>query len=236
MRMPRVRVSWAMAFIAMVAMELAVLRAIVRFNSLSFTTAWVVQIVGLACQGVLTVLAIGLLAGYHRRAVRPFLVGFGAFGIAALPLFTMGVVAYSQELIIFSQTAVRPIVELFSNGPLVSSVSHWLIAGIIEVVISLPLLAFAAIGGFLTHRRSALGVIAVVAGPLIGVLLAWLGVAWGMVQAADVRFHTLAGAVNGLLVGIMLGIFVASSRRVRDGSRPAGDARSQEAAHAQDQG
>jgi hypothetical protein len=237
MRMPRVRVSWAMIFIAIVALELAVLRAMMRFSSLSFTTTWQVQMVGVACQGVLTVLALGLLVGYRRRASRPFLVGFEAFGIAALILYIACVVSFSQELIPLFQTAVRPIVSLVADGPTISTGTVWLFAGIVECAISLPLLAFAALGGFLTHRRSAPGIIAVLAGAPIGVLLAWLGVAYGMVQPSDVKFHTLTGAVIGLLAGIVLGVLTPSPRISRDPSRrPAAEVGSQEPAYAQDQG
>jgi hypothetical protein len=236
MRMPHIRVSWAMAFIAVVATELAVLRTILRFSGPSFTTTWLVQIVGVACQGVLTVLALGLLVGYRRRASRPFLVGFEAFGIAALILYIAGVVSFSQELIPLFQTALQPIVNLFAPGPTVSTGTEWLIAGIVEGAISLPLLAFAALGGFLTHRRSAPGITAVLAGAPIGVLLAWLGVAWGVVQPDDVRFHTLTGAVIGLVNGIVIGVLTPSPRTSRERSgRPAAEVSAQEPAHAQDQ-
>ncbi len=237
MRMPRFRIGWAMAFIGFVAVELAVLRGILRFSSPSFTTTWQVQFVGLACQGLLTALAIGVMVACHRRASRPFLVGFEAFGIAALALYIAGVVSYPQELIRFSQTALRPIVNLFADGPIMSSGAVWLIAGIVEGAISLPLLAFAAIGGFLTHRRSAQGIVAVLAGAPIGVLLAWLWVAWGMIQPGDVKFHTLTGGVIGLLAGIVLGVLTPPPRVTRDRSRrTAAEVGSQESAHAQDQG
>jgi hypothetical protein len=237
MRFPPIRIVWAMAFIALVALELAAMRAIAGFTSPDMTSMWLVMSVGLACQGVLTVLAIGLLVGYRSRASRPFVVGFEVFGIAALGLYIAGVVTYSQELILQFQYAVRPLADLLRDGPFMSTGKMWLAHLIIEILVSLPLLAMAAIGGFLTHSRSALGIIAVLAGPPIGVLLAWLGVAWGMVQPADVQIHTLAGAVFGLLVGIVLGVLIPSSPTVRRRSRPpAAEVPSQEAAHAQDQG
>jgi hypothetical protein len=204
--MPRIRIGWLMAFIAVVALELWAMRAIVRFNSRDMNLAWLVQIVGVACQGVLTVLAIGLLVGYRWRAIRPFLVGFEAFGIAALALFIAGMVSYSQVLLPHFQNAVRPLVGYLSDGPYISTSKVWLAYCVVEGTITLPLVAFAAIGGFLTHRKSAAGLIAVLTGPIIGAGTAGLGVLLGKVEPSDVKFHALAGAAVGLIVGSTLGL------------------------------
>jgi hypothetical protein len=223
-----------MVFIAILALELAVLRAIAGFTSPSITSMWLVMSVGLASQGVLTALAIGLLVGYRRHASRPFVAGFEAFGLVALALYIATVVSYSQELIPLFHQAVRPLADFLRDGPFITTGKVWLAHLIIEILVSLPLLAMAAIGGFLTHRRSTLGIIAVLTGPPIGVLLAWLGVAWSVVQPTDVKIHSLAGAVIGLLVGIVLGVLSPSRREKRDRSAAA-DVLAQEAADAQDQ-
>jgi hypothetical protein len=224
-----------MAFIAIVALNLGAMRAIAGFTSPDLTSMWLVMSVGLACQGVLTVLAIGLLIGYRSRASRRSIAGFEAFGIAALALYSAGVVTYSQELIPQFQNAVRPLADLLRDGPFMSTGKMWLAHLIIELIVSIPLLALAAVGGFLTHRRCAAGIIAIVAGPPIGVLLAWLGVAWDMVQPAEVKFHTLAGALVGMLIGIVLGVLAPLSVRRPERLRPADQAPAQEAARAQDQ-
>jgi hypothetical protein len=59
---------------------------------------------------------------------------------------------------------------------------------------SLPQLAFAALGGFLAHRRCVLGITAILAGPLVGASFAWLGIALGKMYAADVGVYTVLGA------------------------------------------
>jgi hypothetical protein len=75
---------------------------------------------------------------------------------------------------------------------------------------SLPQLAFAAIGGFLTHRRCVLGITAILAGPLVGASFAWLGIALGKMHVADVGVYTVLGAIIGLFTGItssLVGLF-----------------------------
>ena len=71
---------------------------------------------------------------------------------------------------------------------------------------SLPQLAFAALGGFLAHRRCVLGITAILAGPLVGASFAWLGIALGKMYAADVGVYAVLVAIIGLFTGITSGL------------------------------
>ena len=70
MRFPPIRIVWAMAFIALVALELAAMRAIAGFTSPDMTSMWLVMSVGLACQGVLTVLRSAKLGRIEDLDIR----------------------------------------------------------------------------------------------------------------------------------------------------------------------
>jgi hypothetical protein len=206
MTAPRFRIGWAMAFIAIVALELGAMRAIDKFRSPDMALLWLVQILGVGCQAMVNVLAVGFLFGYRWPRTRKFILGFEAFGAAALGLFIVGTIYFAEELRPISMTAVKPLVDLLRDGPYMSTAKIWLIYFILEVMLSLPQLAFAAIGGFLAHRRCVLGITAILAGPLVGASFAWLGIALGKMYAADVGVYTVLGAIIGLFTGITSGL------------------------------
>ena len=144
-----------MVFVAVVAFELGVMRAISDFTSPDMNLMWLVMMLGLGSQAMVNVLAIGLLIGHRWRESRPFLLGFEAFGIAALVLYITGAILFSEEWIPLAKSALRPLIVLFQDGPYISNFNRMILFSIIGSVLSLPQLTFAAIGGFLTHRRSA---------------------------------------------------------------------------------
>jgi hypothetical protein len=90
------------------------------------------------------VLMVGLLSRHRRRGGRSFLLGFEAFGMTALALFIAGASIFTAEL--------RPYLDLVHTllgktfGP--SLRDHDIIVYLIfAVVLGLPQLTFALIGG-----------------------------------------------------------------------------------------
>ena len=204
MQVPRFRIVGVMALIAIVALELGAMRAISYFASPDMTLAWLVPMLGLGSLAMVNVLAIGLLIGYRWRGSRSFLLGFEVFGATALALYIAGTIRFAEDLMPLVNAAIRPLVDRFRDGPYMSTVNIFVVNSIIAVILSLPQLAFAAIGGFLTYRRSALGIAAVLSGPPVGASLAWLGISLGKMHPADMGFYALMGAIVGLFTGITL--------------------------------
>ncbi len=215
MKMPRFRIAWLMALVGIVALELGMTRAIMDFTSPDTNLTWLVMMLGLGCQAMVNILGVGLLVGYRWPGSRPFIAGFEAFGAVALGLYVAGVTAFTKELIPVFEKAVRPLVDLLRDGPYMSTANLFVAYTIIAVLLSLPQLAFAAIGGFLTHRRCGSGIMAVFLGPLIGACLAWICIALGMLHSGDVGVLAAIGASIGLLTGIARGALPVRGARWR---------------------
>jgi hypothetical protein len=96
------------------------------------------------------ILAVGLLI-HRRRRNRPFLLGFEAFGATALALYVAGVSCFTYE-------ELEPYFELVNGllrrsfGPYITTVYVLTAYSIFAMLLVLPQLAFALIGGFLFRR------------------------------------------------------------------------------------
>jgi hypothetical protein len=141
MEVPRIRIAWVMVFVAFAALDFTAFRA-ARDDPRPAA-----PLLTLGAMPMATVLAIGLLIGHRRLHNRLFLLGFESFGALALALY---VVLASR----FSEETIGPYLGLFID-PLVKRIGqnrHWF-APIafpgIAVMLALPQLAFALLGGTL---------------------------------------------------------------------------------------
>jgi hypothetical protein len=207
MKGPRVRIAWVMALIAIVALEFGAIRVIFRFQSANIALMRAVPMLGLGCLPMANFLAIALLIAYRRPGTRPFVTGFATFGAMATAVYSAAVSLYTNELFVpFSQMVITPIVDIFRDGPLITTTTELIVCSILASLLTLPQLAMAAIGGFLTSRRSRLGLMVVLSGPLVGASVGSLGIASGVVHPADLGFYSVLGAIHGLFIGITLAI------------------------------
>jgi hypothetical protein len=92
------------------------------------------------------ILTVGLLIGRRHRGSRPFLLGFEAFGAAALVL-------YLALVGLFAEGSVMPYLYLVLK-PLAKTIGLHIpvFYSVTAVMLGLPQLAFALIGGVLSRQ------------------------------------------------------------------------------------
>jgi hypothetical protein len=133
-----------MVFIALAALNLTAIRGVSEIGSR--TNNHGVAILALGALPMANVLTVGLLIGRRRRGGRPFLLGFEAFGAAALVLY-LALVSF------FAEGSVMPYLYLVLK-PLAQTIGLHIpvFYAITAVMLGLPQLAFALIGGILSRR------------------------------------------------------------------------------------
>jgi hypothetical protein len=152
-KVPRFRITWLMAFIAIAALELLGMRALsgLQFQSRLLTQVTVALIVGTLPMA--NILAVGLLTGLRRRNNRPFLLGFEVFGATALALYIAAVSLFPEELVSPAFDLVRErLIPLLWSWPSLSLVVLVVLCFTMMAILLLPQLAFALIGGFLLRN------------------------------------------------------------------------------------
>jgi hypothetical protein len=96
------------------------------------------------------ILAVGLMV-HRRRRNRPFLSGFEAFGATALALYTSGVSCLTyEERQPYLGLVQGPLRTAF--GPCDTTVNFLIGYPVFAMILVLPQMAFALIGGFLFRR------------------------------------------------------------------------------------
>ena len=142
MKIPRFRLAWLMAFVAIAALNFGAMRALLGFNSVTARL-----LLGGALPMV-NVLAVGILIAQRQPGSRTFLLGFEAFGAMALA-FYVGLSFFPNE------AALKAYFRLLGE-PLEKSIGHVIPipAGYLLALVMLagPQVTFAVIGGFLSHR------------------------------------------------------------------------------------
>jgi hypothetical protein len=143
----------------MAALNLAAVRAL-YYDLWTGRTANKLDFLALGALPMANVLAVGLVIGHRRRECRPFLLGFEAFGAAALALY----LAYLAVWWFYDyQWPVRPWVFMVLNPlrkivgylepPALNAIFY---KSVVVALVGLPQVAFALIGGFLSRRISLL--------------------------------------------------------------------------------
>ena len=97
------------------------------------------------------VLVVGLLIGLRRPRNRPFLWAFEAFGATALAFYVTGAILFTEESVMpYLNLVLKPLARAI--GPILSIGDILVLASVAVVMLGLPQLAFALIGGFLFRR------------------------------------------------------------------------------------
>ena len=162
MRLPRFRITWFMVFVAVAALNFSAIRAWshlrighgIGANGRSFT--WINNTYDDLLFGSLpmvNVLLLGLLLGQRRLASLPFLLGFEAFGVVALGLFVALAFFYTEEFVhpyVLWFLRLRPIQRFAANFSPVVRLP--IVYSIVMLLVGLPQLAFALMGGLLFRK------------------------------------------------------------------------------------
>jgi hypothetical protein len=152
MKIPRFRIGSIMVLVALAALNFGVIRLVSGFRVASRL---------LLTTGVLpmaNVLVVGLLIGSRYPGSRRFLLGFEAFGGTALAFALAGATLFPGELSInYLHLVLIPYRDTFGpNLTRETAGRHlWFVLGfyaIDVVMLDLPQLAFALLGGFLSRK------------------------------------------------------------------------------------
>jgi hypothetical protein len=143
---PRFRIAWMMAFIAIAALDFGAIRALLRFNSIA------AELLLVGTLPMANVLAVGILVGQWRPGSRPFLLGFEAFGAMALAV-------YAALSVYHDGAPVAAYAELYNGSwweTIINRLPPFAFAPtrifLLVVILSGPQVVFALIGGFLSRK------------------------------------------------------------------------------------
>lgn len=145
MKVPRFSIALLMVIVALAALDLETIRAMPVIRPPTS------ELLVLGALPMANVLAVDLLLSQRRPASRPFLLGFAAFGVVALALY-VALVAFSPETV--ATLYVRPLIEPISRtiGPIQPIILIAILGSVGVVMLGLPQLALALLGGFMFRR------------------------------------------------------------------------------------
>ena len=147
MKMPRFRIAWGMVAVAIAALDFAAIRASLAIPEVFFLV--------MGALPMANVLAVGILIGQQRPGSRPFLLGFEAFGAMTLALFvTFALALFCVDKSALINSYLIPVIQplekiIGQNRPFVFIPIACFAC---VVMLSLPQVAFALIGGILSCR------------------------------------------------------------------------------------
>ena len=144
MKVPRFRIASMMWSSAIAALNLGMIRAMPVIGR---PTSVLLVLGALPTANVLPVI---LLIGQRRRESRPFRLGFVSFGSTALALFVAMTCFFPLEMAILFTPLLGYVVKTIGSGRPLLSVAAQALA--LVVVIVLPQVVFALIGGFLSRK------------------------------------------------------------------------------------
>jgi hypothetical protein len=164
MKAPRIQISWIMAFVAFAALNFGAIRLMSDLQSAIYGAKTyaefqefvrmhkVADALKFGAIPMVNVLAVGLLIGYagRGRMNRRFLWGFEVFGTIALALFIAIACLYADSLIMPYLMLVEPLVQ--RNGPYITTIGKLIGYSACTVMLVLPQVVVAGIGGFLTRN------------------------------------------------------------------------------------
>src|SRR5689334_2215766 len=134
-----------MVLVAVAALNFATIRALLGFHSPEG------ELLVLGALPMANILAAGLLIGRRYHGSRRFLLGFEAFGAIALASCAAGAILFPDKVVrSYLNLALDPYWNAFLPN-LTTAIILGLYA-IALVMLSLPQLAFAVLGGFLSHQ------------------------------------------------------------------------------------
>jgi hypothetical protein len=142
---PRFRIAWVMVAVAVVAFDFGAGRAI--FDSDGNAGAFLT----LGALPMAHILAVGILCGRRRPGSRPFLLGFETFGTMALALYVVSTILFDVDLVAsYLRPVLDPMSEAVDAFPPFASIP--VLCSAVMVMLVLPQVVFALIGGFLSRK------------------------------------------------------------------------------------
>jgi hypothetical protein len=146
------RIASIMTWVLIAALDLGVIRAWfgLRMPPPSKVTWWIDSLV-LGALPVANVLVIILVNSCRRRGPGPFVLGFEAFGVVALLLYVVGAIFLTEELVLPYVNLAYALIE-DSEGILTGPHMELIVPFIAVVMLSVPQIGFALIGGFIFRR------------------------------------------------------------------------------------
>jgi hypothetical protein len=146
MRLPRVRIARLMVAVAIAGLNFGAIRAMLAPGMGPTGDLLVV-----GALPMVNVLAAGMLIARQRPRSRPFLLGFEAFGTMALALYVVLAISFRREVVMFYvQPVLDPIIRRMGTGPPLVSIP--VRVSVCVVLLVLPQMALALIGGFVSRR------------------------------------------------------------------------------------
>ena len=141
----RFRIASIMLVVAIAALDFGAIRAMIEFKSIK------AELLVLGALPMTNVLAVGLLIGQRRPGTRPFLLGFVAFGAMTLALYiaTASFFPHGAVMLSMRPLTIYLVKTIGLDRPFVF-VSAQCSAGV--VMLGLPQLSFAQIGGLLSRK------------------------------------------------------------------------------------
>lgn len=138
--MPRLRIAWLMAAIALVALDLGAIRGLFEFRDM-FS-----ELVGVGVLPMANLLALGAVLGAGRRKWPPFLAGFEVFGAVAMLACLMWAWLSPDSLARCINELTVPIADTLSEtwGEPATLYACYAMA---IVLLTLPQVIFAIVGG-----------------------------------------------------------------------------------------
>jgi hypothetical protein len=149
--MPRFRIAWAMVAVAIAALDFGAIRAVLGSQGGRLGSETGILLL-LGALPMANILAVGILIGQRRPGSRPFLLGFEAFGAMALALYiALANGGLHGDLLM---PYLGPLIDLMEKiiGRDRPFVFIPILCFGIAVMLGWPQVAFALIGGSLSHR------------------------------------------------------------------------------------
>ena len=158
MEVPRFRINYLMIFVAIVALNFWAFRLWYQFRLNGQVVKNWVEVLTYGGLPMANLLAVGIMIGIGRPERRPFLWGFEAFGATALAVFVALAYFYTEEVVqpyilwVLRLRSLRTVTNSFS--PVVQIPIFYFIA---TLLVGLPQVAFALIGGLLSRKNRVFG-------------------------------------------------------------------------------
>jgi len=148
-KVPCFRIAMGMVFVAIVALNFGAIWASFELVP-SVIEPYVAQSLLLGALPMANILAVGIMIGQRRPGSRPFLLGFVAFGAMALTLY-VAVASFFTGAVTLCVALLMEIIEntIGRHHPYVFTP---IVCFVAVVMLGLPQVVFALIGGSLSRR------------------------------------------------------------------------------------
>ena len=144
MKVLRFRIAWVMAFIAIAALEFAAIRALFGFGPRPG------ELLMLGTLPMANILAVGFLISYRRPGSRTFLLGFEAFGAVALAFYVALAIFSPDSQYSYIRPLINPMERIIGRDR--PFVFIPIVCFVAVVILVLPQVAFAVLGGLLSRK------------------------------------------------------------------------------------